>query len=223
MQLITCSTPLWFGVTKIIIQLIFALVTLLVAFFSYKVYKLSRQRPTFLFGLGFIALSSAYFIEALFNYLLLQGVQTQHLFPAAIGVAQPLQLSIFVVSLQMLLMITGLSLLSYVTLKERGAKIFLLILSMSLVGIVMSAHVGLTFYIITSIFLLFITAQYFQRHARKPTKNSLMVFMGFGLLFLGNVQLAFAQSLSLLYISGHFISLFGYLLLLVNLLRVVKR
>ena len=224
MQIITCSTPLWFGISEIIIQLIFALVTFFVAFFAYKVYKISRQKPSLLFGLGFIAVSFAYFIAAIFNYLLLMGVRTIHILPnAGIIAHHMMQLSVLVVALHMLSMISGLALLAYVTLKERGVKVFLLILSTSLVGLVMSASLGVTFYVITSIFLLFITAQYFQRHARKPTTSTLMIFLGFGMLFLGNIQLAFATNLSLLYISGHFISLFGYLLLLASLLRVTRR
>lgn len=224
MQLITCTTPLWFGISEIIIQLIFMLVTFFIAFFAYKVYRISRQKSLFLFSLAFIAVSFGYFIEALFNYLLFLGVRTTHLLPVFSGTTQPVfQLSILAIGLHMLFMVSGLALLSYVTLKERGIKVLTLLLSLSLVGLVMSAHIGVTFYLITSIFLLFITAQYFQRHARKPTTNSLMVFLGFGMLFLGTVQLAFASTLDLLYISGYFISLFGYLLLLANLLRVIRR
>ena len=206
-------------------QVVFALVTLGVAYYAYRVHRLSRQRSPLLFGMAFLGVSGAYFVQALFNYLLLIGIRTQHI----MGTSNPnvvngaFQLSVFAVYLHMILMIAGVSLLAYVTLKERGAKIYLLLLFISMVGLFLTFHPSLLFYLIISIFLAFITAQHYQRHMKRPNKNTLLVFLGFGMVFLGTVQLAFATALSALYVSGHFIVLLGYLVLLASLLRIVRR
>ncbi len=224
MQLIACSAPVWFGASKIIMQLIFSLVTFFIALFAYKVYKISRQRSSLLFGLAFVSVSFAYFIEAVFNYFLLSGVQSMRLLSSVgLSMRTTFQLSFIAVGLHTILMILGLTLLSYVTLKERGIKIFLLLFLLSLTALIMSTHLGITFYTITSIYLLFITLQYYQHHTQKPSLNSLLIFLSFGLLFLGNLQLAFATTLNWLYLAGHFISLVGYLLLLASFFRVVRQ
>jgi hypothetical protein len=163
-------------------------------------------------------------MQLLLNYFILTGVRTSQLLPNVVAASSTtLQLSVIAVILHMFFKTTGLALLAYVTLKERNMKIFILLVAISFVGLVFSGFLSLSFFLITSIFLAFITLQYYRRHARKPTTNSLLVFLGFGLFLLGNIQLAFASSLSLLYISGHFIALLGYVLLLMSLLRVVMR
>lgn len=225
MKIISCHVPFWFLGSEIIIQVLFALVTLAIAYYAYRVHRITRQRSSLLFGGAFLGISGAYFVQALFNYLLLIGVRTPDIIRLTNGssVAATMQLSIFAVFLHMLLMLVGVSLLAYVTLKERGAKIYILLLLLSIIAVLFTVEVSLVYFLIVSIFLAFITAQHYQRHLKKPSKNTLYVFLGFGMVFLGTVQLAFATTLSALYISGHFIAMIGYIVLLASLLRIVKR
>ena len=99
----------------------------------------------------------------------------------------------------------------------------LLIYSLSFVALLFSTNPLLVYYLLTSIFLLFISAQHYQRHDDVRSYSTLYVFLGFGMLFLGNAQLALSTSFGLLYISGLIVLLIGYLLLLGSLVRVVKK
>ena len=50
-----------------VFELVFALITLAVAFYSFKIYKLSDQKKSRIFGIAFLFISSSYFIQSLFN------------------------------------------------------------------------------------------------------------------------------------------------------------
>lgn len=224
MDLLAFGIPQWFTSSGIILELIFALVTLLIAVYSYKVYKIARQRYTFLFGAAFFSIGIAYFVQAALNFMIHRSVNSLDVFSMALPPAHcpTFQLSIIAVSLHVIFMIAGLALLAYVTLKERNFQIFALFLVLSFTGILFASHMVFVFYIISSIFLAFITLQHFKRHGKQGSVNSFLVFFSFGLIFLGNLQLAISMFLGLFYIIGHITVFVGYVLLLANLLRVVK-
>lgn len=225
MKIIEVNTPMWFIHSEIGIQLIFAIVTLLIAIYAYKTYRIARQQKSLYFGIGFLGISIAYFIQAIFNFLLLRKISTCGMlsFLAGHSIETTMTLSIFVVFIHMLFMITGFAILAHLTLKEKNVKSLYLVWIVSLIALFFAANLSLVFYIILTVLLGFITLQYDLRFIKKPRTETFLVFLGFGLLFLGIIQLALATRLSTLYISGHLVTLTGYILLLVNLIRIVKK
>ena len=220
----TCMVPAWFHTADLLIQFLFAVVTILIAFYSFRVYKITKTRYPFLFGVGFLAVSLAYLTQAFLDLLIRLSVSSADIMGVMSGATTQVtfQLSALATLAHIILMVGGLGLLSYVTLKERGVKPLLLILSLSFVALLFAANYTLAFYLITSIFLLFMTAQYYQRHEKMRNIRSLYIFLGFALLFLGNLLLALAPVLISMYVVGHIVSLAGYVLLLASLLRVVR-
>ena len=225
MKVVACPIPEWFAGSEILIQIIFAIVTFFVAYYSYKAYQVSRSRSVKFFGIGFLGISIAYLVQAALNFMVLQGVHSTDIARVATAgaVNQMIPLSVVAVFTHMIIMTASLGLLAYVTLKSKGVKPLLLVWSLSIAALLLSQNFSIAFYVIASILLLFMTAQHYQRLEKAKNMTSLIVFLGFGLVFLGMLQIAFATSLNLLYISGHIILLFGYLLLLWSLLRVVLR
>ena len=224
MDLLAFGVPQWFTGSGIILELIFALVTLLIAVYSYKVYKIARQRYTFLFGAAFFSIGIAYFLQAALNFLIHQRINSVDLFSVALPLAQcpTFQLSILAVSLHIFFMIAGLALLAYVTLKERNYQIYILFLVLSLIAILFATHLVFVFHLLSSVFLAFILIQHYRRHGTHRSINSFLVFFSFALLFIGHLQLAISMFLSLFYILGYITVFAGYILLLANLLRVVR-
>ena len=225
MDLIALGVPMWFTASGIISEFVFGLVTLLIAFFSYRVYKLTHQRYTGLFTLSFASISAAYFIQAALNLFIILGVNSSDL----VGVIAPairhnvFPLSVVAVMLHIALLIGGLAVLSYVTLKESNPRVFVLLVLLAIVGLLTTDALILTFYLMSSMFLLFITLQHYSRHKKSGTVGSLLIYFGFALIFLGNFQLAMSFFIGTFYILGHLTTLIGYFLLLASLLRVVRR
>lgn len=226
MQIATCPILPWFSGPEFVIELIFALITFIIAFYANKIYKITKQRSIMLFGFGFFFVGLAYLIQAILNLLIFRNITTNDIIAIASGnavVQSSIQLSILATISHIAFMILGLIFLAYVTLKERGVKILLLLLSISFVALVFSNDPLLVFYLLTSIYLLFITAQHYKRHSNTRSYNSLYVFLGFALLFLGKLQLALSAIFGLLYITGLIVLLIGYLLLLASLMSVIKK
>src|SRR3989338_9438156 len=61
--------PHWFLGYNVFLELVFALIALLVGIYAIRIYKLANQRPMKLFGISFLFLSAAYFIQTLLNFL----------------------------------------------------------------------------------------------------------------------------------------------------------
>lgn len=224
MDLIALGIPSWFTASGIATEYVFGLVTLLIAFYAYRIYKLTHQRYTGLFTLSFISISIAYFIQATLNLLIVVGVRSHDLVGAVAPTVQQFTfpLSVIAVSMHMLFMIGGLALLAYVTLKEANAPVYALFIVLSFIGLLTTSVLILTFYLLTSTYLLFITLQHYRKHKKQRTMNSLLIYFGFASIFLGNFQLALSMFLGIFYLFGHMTVLIGYFLLLASLLRVVK-
>lgn len=224
MDLVAFGVPHWFSSSGILLELVFALVTLLIAVYSYKVYKIARQRYTFLFGAAFFSIGIAYFVQATLNFMIHRSINSIDIFSMALPPAHcpTFPLSVLAVSLHMFFMIAGLALLAYVSLKERNYNIFALFILLSFIAILFAIHTVLVFYLIASIFLAFIMFQHYKRLGTHKSLNTYLLFVGFGLLFVGNLQLTISMFLGLFYILGHITVFIGYLLLLANLLRVVR-
>ena len=216
MNLIAVGIPEWFTISGIAIEIVFALVTLLIALYSYKIYKITNQEQTGLFSIAFASISLSYLIQAMMNSFIVLGARN------ALDAIAPLvfPLSVIAVSLHVVLMLGGLALLAFVMLKEKNPEVFVLFLFLSFAGLLATKSLILTFYLLSSIYLVFITFRHYCRHKKQGTTNSLLVYLGFAFIFIGNFQLALSMFLGIFFLLGHITILIGYFLLLASLLRV---
>jgi hypothetical protein len=222
MQIFNCNTPKWFLGIGMSLELLFALVTILIAFFAYRTYKIAKQREILLFSIAFFSIGIGYLQEVIYNSSLIFGFTRTSLIPIIGSSANFLNLGLMVGLIHMITFIFGLSLLIYTIWPKRNKKLFGVIVGLALIGLLTSGNVILTFFLITSLMFFTLTLHYYQIFERKKTKYSLYLFMGFFALFLGHIQLAAATNLSMLFIASHITTFFGFLLLLINLLRAIK-
>jgi hypothetical protein len=222
MKLLDFATPHWFSTPEIVIHVVFALVTFFIAYRAYKIYRMCEHKPTGIFSLAFLGLSASYMLQALLGFLILNNVHSQDIL-GLISTVSTIPLSMIATVLHVSALTTALVLLAYVTLKERGVKIFLLLFSITTVALLLAQEKGMAFFLITGILLLFITAQHVQRFIRKPNRAKLFVSAGFGLLFLGQLLLAIAYKLCGVYVAGLLIILLGYIFLLRSLYEIKKK
>lgn len=219
MKLLDFASPGWFNTSEIILYLIFALVTFFIAYRAYKIYKLSGSRSTAIFGLAFLGLGASYFLQSILALLILNNVTFTNL-SNSVASNSVFTLSMLATMIHMAAFSLALILLSYVTLKERGTKIFLLLSSITVIAMLFAKQQGMVFFLTTCIFLLFITAQYVQRFIKKPSKAKLLISAGFGMFFLGQLFLTLTYAINSLYILGLLIMLAGFLFLLSSLFEI---
>lgn len=214
--------PSWFSGTAIFLELLFAIVTILIAYFSYKAYKVVKKREILLFGFAFLSISLGYLQEVIFNFSQMFKITRTILTPILGEAAQIINLGFIVNLIHITLFVLGLSLLVYLTIPKRTKKIFGIISGLSLIALFTSVNLIFTFFLITSLMLFALTLHYYQLHCKRGNISTLFNFIGFGSIFLGNLQLAFTGYFAMLFIVGHITIFFGFLLLMVNLYRSLK-
>ena len=213
--------PNWFFHQSIIFELAFAIITLFVSLYSFKIYKIAKEKSAILFGMAFLLFSASYFIQSILNigilYELSQNVDVLQ------QVSQVVNLGLNALYTHMIFMLLGLILIILITLKPRNIKVFLLLGLISILPIYLGKDPIYTFFIISSTYLLFISHNYLKNYIENKQLNTFLVFIAFLLLFLSDIHFIFSLNHSLFYVIGHYLELASYILILLNLIMVLKK
>lgn len=221
MKLLDFATPHWFVTPQMLMYVLFAFVTLFIAYKAYKVYTMTKNEKIAYFGVAFLGLGVSYVLQALIYLFVMENVSTVDLIGHTHSVVSLISLSYVATMIHMATLLLALVILAFVTLKkERGIKIFSLIFSLTFLTFILSSLKGFAFFLLSGVLLLFISAQYIQRYLKKPTRTTYYISAGFSLLFLGQLLLALTYVFSSFCFFGHLIILGGYVLLLMSLLKI---
>ncbi len=211
--------PKWFVWIGISMEFLFALVTLIVALFAFKIYKLSAQRELKLFGISFLFIALAYVSLALFNLSILSQLRERINYVALEKIAYLGLLGVFS---HMLFFIIGLVTLAYMTFKIKKLRIFILLLALSLAAVFLSGYKLMALYIVLSILLCFVVFYYLREYHNNQNTRTGLVSVAFIFLLLSILSLVFSGQGYVYYVVGHILELFSYLIILFNLIFVVK-
>lgn len=213
-------SPSWFYWVSIIFEIIFALVTGAVAFYSFKVYNLTKQRDSKLFGFGFLFISLSYIVWLLINLFLLNKIDNgMHV----LDLNKIAFLGILGVYSHIIFFTIGLLTLIYLTLKVENIQIYFMLVILTFLCLILSFNKALAFYLLSSVFLLYIVYHYIVQYVKKRKTKSLLVLNAFILLAISFIQFIFASQNYLYYVFGHFLELIAYVILLFQLIIIKKR
>src|SRR3989344_2339050 len=211
--------PILFSGIDAIFSLFFALVALGLSAFSFRIYSLSGSRNAKFFGTGFLALSISYFILAIMDIFVLDGLVSNLNYLTQIS---PLTESFFAIMAFIASFTLGLSILAYTVVKVQKRSLFVLIFALSLIGIALSSDIAFSFFMITSVIFVFISASYFREYMFKRSKSVLLIFLAFLMLTLANIQFLFSTKNQMFYLTGNITGFIGYLLIFISLTLLMK-
>jgi hypothetical protein len=218
--------PQWFFGYDMVLELIFAIITLLVSIYAYKVYKLSEEQPLKLFATAFLFISLSYFVQSIINFVLLAG------FDDDISIFMNFQnvylVNLFGIYLHSILFLIGLSMLAYVTMKVERLGPFLMFLAVTLISLFFSPNKAFMLYLLSSVILLFTLYYYLNNYIRIRKVNTLLMLVAILFLLLGYIQFIFSihdnfMDSPAFYVLGHVFELVAYVLVLVNLMLVLSK
>ncbi len=212
--------PTWFVHISVFLEIIFALVCTAVAVFSFRVYHLTEQREHKLFGIAFACFAASYFIWVFLNIFFISEISKG---VDALVVGKLTLLNLFGVYSHIFFFSIGLTSLIYTVLKVKNFRIYCLILTLMLFGIILSENMATSFYLLSSIFLLLISVYYAEEYGRKRSSRKLMILTAFLFLFLGYLDLTFSSRNYIHYIIGHLFELIAYVIILISLVIAVKK
>ncbi len=217
----TYLAPYWFFGYGLLLKLAFAIIVLIVSIYAFKVYKISNQKQSRLFGISFLLISLSYFVQALANYAILSKLDQNICVALKIMSVDTLNMIGFYAHI--IFFTAGLVTLTYMTLKCDNAKTYALLLTLAITSLIFNPSTVYFFYLLSSILLAFIAVYYFAYFVSKRQPRTLLVLVAFMFLLFGNIHFLFSVNHEIYYLIGLFLELVAYIAILVSLILVVKK
>ena len=214
-------SPTWFIGTAIILEIIFTLVTFGVAAYALYIYRLTGQRQAKFFSIAFLGFSASYAIQSFLNAILFFRPKDQLYQTIDYGTLVTFN-SISIYS-HMIFFLAGLITLTYMTFKFSNRKLYALLMAIGLIPLIFIKDSSYLFFILFSIFLIYISSHYISNYLKRKQVKTLLVLVAFLFLLFGRIHFIFSVNHTLFYAVGHFLELAAYLLILISLIMVFKR
>lgn len=213
------SLPKWFIIYSIGFEFVFAFITLLVAIYAYKIYRISCQNEHKLFSLGFFSISFSYVMWFLLNLSALFELNES---TSALNITNAINYINLGAYAYMIFFLVGLVILTYITLKVDSNKTLALISSIIFLSIFLASNKGSLFYSFSAILVLFLGIHYFMEYLDKRNPRLAVMLAAFIFLFLGMVDLLLTSFNSVYFVVGHLFMVISFVLILFNLMSALK-
>lgn len=213
MPLIYLSPP-WFSGFAVLCELLLGIITLLLSIFAFKTHRIISESKVKLFGIAFLFISLSYFTQFLLNFLIFNSKENLAALVLAFNVG---------VYLYMLLRISGLVVLFFTKLRINATEVLLVLVATSLLSVFLSRNPLQAFYLMSSVYLAFISWHFIKNCLVKKQLKIFVVAAAFVFLILGNLNFLFSITHPFWFVPAHALELLAYLLILVNFYLVLKK
>ncbi len=220
-MVLTFYSPPWFFGYDVALEAIFAVITLLVSVFAYKIYTRTCQRSVKYFSISFFLISVSYFIQSILNFLIISRLSEN-----VCTMMKIQSVSVFEtmgILTHIFFMTVGLSILMYTTLKDKRLRALWLLLILSLSSIFLSRNILYMFYLVSTVYLMFISWHFIQNYLENRQVKTLLVAVAFLFLLFGSFHFLISVNHQLFYAIGHILELFAYIFICINFYLVRKR
>lgn len=230
------NTPSWFNDYDLVFNIITFLITFLVTAYSYKIYKVSKERKYAYFSLSFLLISFAFVVKivllAVSFYSSPNQLAEYTLSPITGGsVVYGDLLYRAAYFLHMASTLGAWLLIFFISQKSRArlskfyevAQIALFIYLITLISVV-SNFKYTVFYLTAAVILGMVVLNYYKNYLNKnKNKNALLVMVAFLLILLGQFFFIFVFVNNTLYLFGELFLLLGFLLIFYVYRKVVNK
>lgn len=209
-------------------ELIFTIVTSILAVKAFKVYRIIDTDKVKFFFLGFFQIAIAYILLLGLNILTfislkLQFVPTQYV-ASQVTATMPIGFSLYHLGLllHLLLLISGIVTLMFMTFNISNVKVYGMLQLTVLIVLLSSYRIIYLFHLLALVYLAYIAAYYYKNFKQKGHKTSLIIFLAFIFLLLGRAQFMFMHA-PIFFILGNVLELIGYILLASSLIPILRK
>jgi len=214
-------SPPWFFGYDVAFQVSFAIISLIVSLFAFKIYKETNSRLTKYFGVSFLLISVSYFIQSILNFLILMKVNQN--ICSIVKLQHIAEFEFCGIFTHIFLLTLGLSILLYTTLKDKRKRTLWLLIIVAFAAIFMGGKPIYMFYVVSTIYLSFISYHFIANYLSNKKITTLLVAIAFLFLLFGTVHFLIAVNHQLFYAIGHILEFFAYAFILANLYLIRKK
>ncbi len=217
MFIASINGPQWFHMFDSIFQIVFALITLGISFFSYKVFHFTKQNKFKYFSLSFLLVAIGYLIVSFSNLLVYLGI-----YDGIISRLNEFNVANAFFLAFILFLLMGYMLLIIISMNLKNKRLVALLLSVVMLFVAFSYQYYLKFHMVSLLLLAFIALQFYENYKSKKHVNSGMVFASFYLLAFAELFFIATPFMTISYVFAHGLQLIGFSLMLGMLIRVLK-
>lgn len=207
-------TPAWFAGYDVVFEVFFFIISIIIGLFALKVYRGTNQKLAKYFGYGFLLISVAYLIQVIFNLFSLTNINSQ----ICNAIQAPSIASIDAIGTYvfMFFMIAGIVTILFVSLKSNTEWTLWLLLATAIIAITLSRNPIYVFYLLSSLFLAFITIHFIVYYYKNKDLKTLLVALAFLFLWFGTFHFLISVNHEVFYVIGYALEFIAYLLILSN-------
>ena len=215
------TSPEWFFAYDVALELAFAVITLLVCFYAWKIYKVTGERNIRLFSLAFLFISLSYIIQTILNFIIME--QLDEGITEFINLNSVYLLNLFGTYIHSILFLVGILLLVYIALKIYSLRTFILLSILVFTTLYFSLYKTFMLYLLSTVLLGFIVLYYLTNYWNNKKTTTFLVAIAMMLLFIAYLFFIFGINSTTYYVLGHILELSAYVLVLTNLLIILRK
>ncbi len=229
------STPIWFHVWDVLFDVVGLVAALLIAAYSWKIYRLHDENKFAYFSLAFllvaVGLVAKFFTSSVLYFFPVRDTVAQLVVPALGSLDYSHLLYRLAFLIQMILMLGAWLLIFFISQKSRErlkkfyevAQMALFVYFVVLISVV-SNFQYFVFYLTSSVILGLIVLNYYKNYLNTGcNSNAFKVMLSFLFMLLGNLVLVFVFLFPQIYVIGEALILLGFLLLLYTYITIIGR
>ncbi len=229
-------TPEWFNGFDLVFETIGLVIALLIAFYSYKVFRFSKENKFAYFSLAFVlvalGLGFKMFTSSVLYFFPIResvAIVLKPMLGGGLSFADLFYRAAFF--LQMSTMLGAWLLIFFISQKSRErlkkyhevSQIALFMYLILLISIVANFKYFI-FYLTSAVILGMTVLNYYKNYLNsKKNKNAFRVMLSFLFILLSNIIFVFVFLYDKLYVVGEIVMLIGFLLLLATYRRIIKK
>ena len=221
--------PQWFYGFDSIIELIAVIVSILLVYYSYKCFKLTKENKYMHFSIAFLSLTAAFTAKIIGTLAIYKPTITRTSIGSSIHQTftglTPYYINALAFVAYIFFTLMGFMILFLIISKLRWKNqrvIALLIYFVFLATWISIVHYQL-FYVTSFVLLLLITYAYYQNYREIKSENARFVVTAFGILLVSQAFFIFVIYSRIIYVLAELIQLLGFIYLLIPFILIFKK
>ncbi len=222
-------SPKWFYGFDSVIELIAIIVSVLLVYYSYKCFKLTKENKYLYFSTAFLSLTFAFIAKIIGTLAIYKPAITRSAVGSSIHQAftglTPYYINAIAFIMYMFFILLGFMILFLIIsrLTWKNQRVVLLLVYFVFIATWLSVIHYQLFYITSFALLLLITYSYYQNYREVKTEKARFVLIAFGILLVSQAFFVFAIYSGIIYVLAELIQLLGFVYLLIPFMLIFKK
>ena len=223
-------SPKWFYGFDSIIELIATIVSILLVYYSYRCFKLTKENKYLYFSTAFFSLTLAFIAKIIGTLAIYKPTITRSAIGSSIHqtfrTLTPIGINAIAFVIYIFFILLGFMMLflivSRLTWKKNQRVIALLLYFIFLATWISIIHYQL-FYLTSFVLLMLITYSYYKNYIEIKSEKARFVLFAFSILLISQAFFVFAIYSGIIYVLAELIQLLGFIYLLIPFILIFKK